>query len=718
MNVTRRPVNYDGLKNAINRCARRIEKFQSDGLMIGFENACSRIKGWIKNFENLLDNLSPLICVVDNISFIPDHDVLHQCLDFRKKYIDLAGKEIFYTCLGAETESSSRIMRQLNHDVNFAPNIRDLLQAIRERQVQNPAIVFIDDFLNSGGQLSSILNSWCQKNGSTSVAEDDGSRKYNKRNFIGEPGLELLKRCSLHFIYINGMAKGIEKARQTLLALGLKGDAHILNTYSDEIGIFGSRDDISHIRNHLPVPVSPESIFSAMSCDELAPLLAIFEKSGRELLKTNKPKWSDERIENRILGYGNSAKLFISQTNVPTCTLTCLWSGGLIEIEGKQIDWIPLIERIEKKIGGSENKENDNHPPGEVCHRAQTSDDFSELGSIALDFKSGASPPLDMTIFTPAPQPVTFLSPDLWKNATNRYTNLFEPDMLEYLGLNKKSSEIFVKELHPGLYSYFNNSVMFHLNEQKIPVVIKAIQIVTFGTLISFIGIRFQFKTKGMNLKEALDINYHLPINKNKKSKGPVLKIKGDSKEDLLNWLFSLAFTKHPIAFPMNDRAIRFEFDIERFKAFTFVREGSGLFEKNRRIKDIAFHLLAGFSNPIKIALKKQADFKALELDINASVSLSRKGATLLCAGDSGQNESYLHDHFQKRYYFLYLLVLHLHLLQRKLPLLRSENKKLAQEIDTWLNRFKAFPFGQACQKTYMNRFFKILADEMGVTKI
>lgn len=703
--------------SSIIRCARRIEKFQSNGLMIGFENARNRIEAWVKNFENLLDDLTPLISVIEKISFIPDETVLHQCLDFHKKHIDFSGKERFYTCLGAETESSSRIMRQLNNEPNYAPNIQTLLRTIRERRALNPAIVFIDDFLNSGGQLSTILNSWCKKDESYSPADKARSRKYDKRSCVDKASLKLLKSCSLHFIYLNGMAKGVEKSRRTIGELGLEGDAYILNTYSDEIGVFGSRDDISHIRNHIPVPVSPESIFSDMPCDKLSPLLTIFENTGRALLKANKPQWPDGRIENRILGYGNSAKLFISQTNIPTCTMTCLWSGGHIEIEGKQIDWVPLIKRTEKKIGGSENKDDGIYHCGASNPTARPTDNFSDLGSVALDLKPGTSPPLDMTIFTSAPLPVTNLSDNLWKNATNRYADLFEPDIAEYLGLNTINSLTFVKELRPEVYSQFNSSIVFYLDKDKIPLKIKSIQMITFGGLVSFIGIRFQFKGTEITLKDAIEINYHLPINKNNKTKGPILRIKNTPVEELINWIYSVATVNERIAFPMMDKSIHPGFIRERFMAFTFVREGSGIFDQNRRIADIAFHLMAGFSKPVKTELKKAADYKSMELDTNALVSLSRKGATVLCGGNSGQNGSYLHDHFQKRYFFLYLLVLHLHHLTRSLPLQRIQNEKLAQKTDKWLNLFNAFPYGKTCQKKYMNRFLETLAYEMGVLK-
>ena len=50
--------------------------------------------------------------------------------------------------------------------------------------------------------------------------------------------------------------------------------------------------------------------------------------------------WKREKVEDRLLGYGNTAQRLVFYYNVPTVTLTPLWLAG----EG----WKPLFRRREK----------------------------------------------------------------------------------------------------------------------------------------------------------------------------------------------------------------------------------------------------------------------------------------------------------------------------------------------------------------------------------
>jgi hypothetical protein len=64
---------------------------------------------------------------------------------------------------------------------------------------------------------------------------------------------------------------------------------------------------------------------------------------GRQLLESQQVP--PERVAQRVLGYGNSAYLVAFPYNVPTATLTLLWSEG----KADGIDWMPLLPRRKKK---------------------------------------------------------------------------------------------------------------------------------------------------------------------------------------------------------------------------------------------------------------------------------------------------------------------------------------------------------------------------------
>src|SRR5262249_52479746 len=52
-----------------------------------------------------------------------------------------------------------------------------------------------------------------------------------------------------------------------------------------------------------------------------------------------------EKVAQRTLGYGNNAYLVVFRYNVPTATLTLLWSEG----KADRIGWMPLLPRSKKK---------------------------------------------------------------------------------------------------------------------------------------------------------------------------------------------------------------------------------------------------------------------------------------------------------------------------------------------------------------------------------
>ncbi|MEA2104667.1 MAG: hypothetical protein U9P79_08530 [Candidatus Cloacimonadota bacterium] len=137
-------------------------------------------------------------------------------------------------------------MRQLNNNPQFAPNLSYLLQVIKDKQESKPVIVFIDDFLNSGGQISKIMESWCGQHLTVASGSKD-ALSYNMRGGLSLSDLDLLKRCELRFLFYYGMAKGIEKANQKLKSLEFTGNFNVIKTYSDKTGFFGNEDDLLHI---------------------------------------------------------------------------------------------------------------------------------------------------------------------------------------------------------------------------------------------------------------------------------------------------------------------------------------------------------------------------------------------------------------------------------------------------------------------------------------
>jgi hypothetical protein len=73
-------------------------------------------------------------------------------------------------------------------------------------------------------------------------------------------------------------------------------------------------------------------------------LKAFLRERTRRILKPKltraRDPWPRARLEQRLLGYGNTAKLLVFYYNVPTVTLTALWERG--------DRWTPLFLRRSK----------------------------------------------------------------------------------------------------------------------------------------------------------------------------------------------------------------------------------------------------------------------------------------------------------------------------------------------------------------------------------
>jgi len=339
--------NNQETNKVIEIAANKIKTFKVKGQRLGFDKAKSRINNWIGNFFGLLKEHGPLPDILRKLEFISDEYILECCQNylFNPEIKDkISEQKIYYTCFGEETESSARIMSSLNNLSNYAATLPKLLDIIHDRDVDSPVIVFFDDFINTAGQFTRILKTWC------------GQSLDNKRTTLTITQREMLQKCELLFVFYYGVEKARERAYQCLDEMELNGKIVILKQYIDEVGVFGTRDDMKLIKCNIDGwPDHPEC---NLSYEEQGEVLLICEQAGKELLQLYKPKWRNEGKESyyseRALGYGNSAKLFIGQTNIPTCSLTCLWLKGLIEVNNKVCFWIPLVDRVEKTLGGTE----------------------------------------------------------------------------------------------------------------------------------------------------------------------------------------------------------------------------------------------------------------------------------------------------------------------------------------------------------------------------
>jgi deoxynucleoside triphosphate triphosphohydrolase SAMHD1 len=194
--------------------------------------------------------------------------------------------------------------------------VRSLDEAI---QLGKP-IIFVDDFISSGSQASAIVSSWC---GDDARAEALGER----RRQLPPETITLLKRTQLVFVFAAGCDAGQEGAA-------------LLRTVLAELGFV----DVTVLVGTKYPDIPRLSSFTGKQKSRLETVLS---EVGANLLEPEQKKidgWTQEKLDSRVLGYGNEGFLLTFPYNTPTQALTALWRSG--NVRGRR--WTPLLPRRTK----------------------------------------------------------------------------------------------------------------------------------------------------------------------------------------------------------------------------------------------------------------------------------------------------------------------------------------------------------------------------------
>ena len=185
------------------------------------------------------------------------------------------------------------------------------------RESPRRPIIVVDDFIGSGGQAVTILESWFGRRPSSNLGEE-------RDITLSEGERAALRNRILGFVLAAGWTDGVRKLRALSNTLDLRtemyahiADGHLPNAFSG--GVFG--------------PSGRRRDFQ----EECA-------RIGRGVLTDKAESHGRDWAKERALGYGNRGLLIVFPYNVPTQTLTCLWKSG--EVRGTP--WFPLLRRREK----------------------------------------------------------------------------------------------------------------------------------------------------------------------------------------------------------------------------------------------------------------------------------------------------------------------------------------------------------------------------------
>jgi hypothetical protein len=185
-------------------------------------------------------------------------------------------------------------------------------------------MVIYDDNVGSGGQAGTVFSQWFGITNSDSDIDEEHVAP------LAPADIEKLRNIPIFLVFATGFRTGLTRISERLTKL--TGNADIR-------GLIIDPGDLSCFR-----PAS--RVFSDPGEAERAEVA--FMKVGRIAIhdKALKKHWPPEKIGERILGYGNAGGLTVFHYNVPTTTVTALWSTSHSE-GGK---WAALFPRRPREI--------------------------------------------------------------------------------------------------------------------------------------------------------------------------------------------------------------------------------------------------------------------------------------------------------------------------------------------------------------------------------
>ncbi len=322
----------------------QIKDFKNGVIPIRALNAKERIVGWLENFEALgFDDYELPLILLENIEFFRSEAILNGIIQIAEKYINKA----YLTHLGEETESSYRLTAPLNKVNNFYPSLHELLDHIPEKQ--DNRILFIDDFLNSGGQICSIFYAMLDK--AKEYPAGEIADEITNRFKLEPRHIDRLTKAEINLVYFFAFSEGVQKIQELLINnLQLKINVESFYASTTHENLFGTDATIQNIVLGIPGNVDSSSVFKTLSYERVKPFYHLLKQVGYALVKINQPKWKDEVCNSRTLGYGNLARLIVTDMNVPTITLTALWCSGVITVNGIQMEWRDFLPRTKKIV--------------------------------------------------------------------------------------------------------------------------------------------------------------------------------------------------------------------------------------------------------------------------------------------------------------------------------------------------------------------------------
>ncbi len=319
-----------------------LKDYEITAKRIGIREAKLRVINWLENFDKLgFINFELPLHLIENIDFIQFNDMTDKVIKDAGNWIEQNSSYI--TFLGEPNESSFKLTSKLHREKNFCLSLSVLLS-----KLQNPTgnkILLFDDFLNSGGQLVSIFYALMNKQLPNGEINDEA----DSRTKLNTDQIRKFKKAEIHLFYYQAFDEGTKKVEQRLkneLGLNINIHSHFYTNNNDSA--FGDADEQEKIVGGASGKLKHRSSFQGTNYSDLTEFYSLLKLVGESLLRVKETKWEENKYKNRALGYGNLCRVIITDSNVPTVTLTALWQNGRIELNEKVVEWKELVPRTKK----------------------------------------------------------------------------------------------------------------------------------------------------------------------------------------------------------------------------------------------------------------------------------------------------------------------------------------------------------------------------------
>lgn len=281
-----------------------------------------RICLWLQQFDTD-DHIDCALTLIDHFRMLTRTDTVNALKSFFETHDEFRGG--IAVPLG-DVKDSGGIQAYFSADLLGAYISECLTLEQAARSGKDRRIVFVDDFVGSGGQIASMF---ATAFGTPALGQDLGEQ----RNIFGEDVRNYLRANKIAFVFTAGWDDGVKAVNQLMSELKL--DAVIYR--------------------HIPESEIPfmDECLSEHDEDIRTSFLARCSEIGRALIndavaqevRLGKKKPSKEKLRQRELGYGNRGMLLATPFNVPTHTLTAIWASGLVD----DVPWAPLMARRKKR---------------------------------------------------------------------------------------------------------------------------------------------------------------------------------------------------------------------------------------------------------------------------------------------------------------------------------------------------------------------------------